>query len=259
MIKGYYNFLKRYSALVLGILFLSPFWGVSQGLINNGAYIVTTSTSNIYINGTTGHFTNQSGGLITNNTTGGTITLGGNWLNNASNTVFSNDGVTVVLNSASAQSIAGTNGTGFYNFSASGAGTKTFNTASTVSRLVTVDGTVLNANGKLTLLATASSNASVGELLNGASVTNDVIVQSYLTGGSLSYRVNKGLSSPINDALIAGNKTYKQLQSKLIITGPGNTANGFDKGNSISPNAVTIKTYNEAAPLSSSYNYSVYY
>lgn len=236
-----------------GLLLLSGLGAAAQGLINNGASIVITNGSNIYINGATGHFTNQSGGVITNKTTGGTITLSGNWANNAANTVFSNDGATVVLNAATAQIIAGTNATAFYNFTASGASTKTFNTSSTVSRLVSVgDNTEVNANGNLTLLATASSNASVGPLLNGASVTNNTIVQSHFTGGSDTYRVFKGVSSPINDALVAGNKTFKQLQSKLIITGTGGTTNGFDKGNSVVPYTATVKMYNEAAALGSS-------
>ncbi|MGV3510039.1 MAG: T9SS type A sorting domain-containing protein [Sphingobacteriaceae bacterium] len=245
------KFLQTFPCLLIYASVFLPFFSLAQGLINNGAYIVLTDQSTVNIAGTTGHYTNQNGGLIKNSTTGGTINLDGNWINNATNTAFSNDGATVAFKGATAQSIAGTNATGFYNITASGGNTKTFNTVtSTVSRLVTVESsTTLNANNKLRLLSTASSNASVGPLLSGATVTNNVIVESYLTGGR---RGSKGFSSPINDALIAGDKTYKQLQSKLIITGPSGTANGFDKGNSGAPYSVTIKTYNEAAPLSAS-------
>lgn len=245
------KFFHVFSLLLIYASVFFPFSNFAQGLINNGAYIVLTDQSTVNIAGTTGHYTNQNGGLIKNSTTGGKLNLDGNWTNNAANSVFSNDGTTVVFKGSAAQSIAGTNATGFYNLTASGGSTKTFNTVtSTVSRLVTVESsTTLNANNKLRLLSTASSNASVGPLLSGASVTNNVIVESYLTGGR---RGSKGFSSPINDALIAGDKTYKQLQSKLIITGPGGTTNGFDKGNSGAPYSVTIKTYNESAPLSTS-------
>jgi trimeric autotransporter adhesin len=253
MQKGLCILSNSTKVILIALLCLCQLAGYAQGLINNGAYIVTTNGSHLYINGSTGHFTNQSGGLVSNNTAGGTLTVFGNWINNAANSVFSNDGATVVLAGSTAQSVAGTNSTAFYNLTASGTGTKTFNRSSTVSRLVSVGAsTTLNANSNLTLLATASDNASVGPLLSGASVTNNVIVQSYLTGGNSSYRAWRGMSSPINDALVSGDKTYKQLQSSLIVTGPGNTANGFDKGNSIAPNATTIKTYNESAALGSS-------
>ncbi|MFD2164313.1 T9SS type A sorting domain-containing protein [Paradesertivirga mongoliensis] len=252
MQKGLFSFTKKHFCLVAGLLFVQ--FSSGQGLINNGAQIVITNTSNIHISGATGNLTNQAGGLIVNSAAGGKITLGGNWVNDAANSVFSGTGSTVEFNGATAQSIGGTNPTAFYNLTASGSGTKTVNTPLTsVSRLVTVsDNTQLDANGNLTLLATSSEHASIGPLINGASVSNNVIVQSYLTGGSDGYRVWKGLSSPINDGLILGNKTYKQLQSKLIITGNLGTTNGFDKGNSASPYGATIKTYNEQAALGTS-------
>jgi hypothetical protein len=95
----------------------------SQGLLNNGARVVLTNGANIYINGTTGHLTNQNAGQITNNSAGGTITLLGNWINNAANIAFSNDGATVVMSGAN-QSIGGSNPTAFYNLTLAGTGTK---------------------------------------------------------------------------------------------------------------------------------------
>lgn len=95
----------------------------SQGLINNGAKIQLTSGVTVYVNGSTGHFTNQSGGFINNITTGGTIALAGNWYNNTGNTVFNNDGATTTLLGA-AQTIGGTNSTAFYNLNLLGTNTK---------------------------------------------------------------------------------------------------------------------------------------
>ncbi len=111
----------------------------SQGLINNGARIVISNTSNIYIDGATGNYTNQNGGLITNSTTGGTITLLGNWINNAANVAFSNDGSTVRLSGA-AQSIGGSNSTTFFNLSLLGTNTKTLNINTTVGGIATLTG-----------------------------------------------------------------------------------------------------------------------
>jgi hypothetical protein len=113
--------MRKFAAI---LLFTWRIFGLNgQGLLNNGAQIVITNGSNIYIDGTTGHYTNQSGGVITNNTNGATITLLGNWINNASNVAFSNDGATVVMAGAN-QTIGGSNPTAFYNLSLSGSGTK---------------------------------------------------------------------------------------------------------------------------------------
>ena len=89
------------------ILFLSVSL-FSQGLINDGARIVFTGGSQIYIDGMLGHYTNQLGGLITPSASS-TITLLGDWRNNSSpaNVVFTTDGGGVVLAGA-AQNISGT-------------------------------------------------------------------------------------------------------------------------------------------------------
>lgn len=247
------NVLNIYLALSTCLLCcIAPQYGNAQGFVNNGANLVLTNNSTLTING---DYTNLGNGVVNNKTIGGIINLFGNWINNGTSSAFLNDGATIVFKAGVPQSISGSKPTAFYNIKASGgaAATKTFNTAATVSNLVTVESnTVLNANEKLTLLAGASSHASIGPLLNGAIVNSNVIVQSYFSGGNSGYRVFKGVSSPINDEVITGDKTYKQLQSKIIITGAGNTTKGFDKGNSVSPNATTIKTYNESAPLTSS-------
>ena len=57
-------------------------------------------------------------------------------------------------------------------------------------------------------------------------------------------RTYRAISSPVAGS---GNSFFTQLKSKIIITGAGNTANGFDLGGPGSPNAVTIQTFNEPA------------
>ncbi len=230
----------------------SPMGTFAQGLINNGARIVLTSSSNIYINGTTGHYTSQSSGLINNNTTGGTITVMGNWVNNSSNTGFGEEGATVSFASSSAQTLGGTNASSFYKLNCSGGGTKTVNTGTSVTNLLSVgSSTTLASGGNITLKSTASSFAGVGPLLSGAVISGNVNVESYFTGGTSTSRSTRAVSSPINDASLT-NKTYKQLQSYMLITGPGGTTNGFDAGGTASPNAVTLTKYNESATLSQS-------
>lgn len=106
---------------LLLIIALSNF---SQGLINNGASIVFSGSSQVYIDGASGHYTNQLGGLITPSATS-SITLLGNWVNNSSpvNVAFNNDGGGVILAGAN-QTIGGSNPTAFYNLSLTGSGTK---------------------------------------------------------------------------------------------------------------------------------------
>lgn len=127
----------------------------AQGLYNNGGTIVLSPTSKIYIDGT-GNYRNEGSGTIINTGTGAVITLPGNWTNNGSTAVFSNDGATVLL-SGSTQNIGGTNATTFYNLTAAGAGMKTMLASITVSNVLTLTGQDIAINGNtLTLGGTIS-------------------------------------------------------------------------------------------------------
>jgi len=105
----------------------------------------------------------------------------------------------------------------------------------------------LNANGYLTLKATAESFASIASLPIGSSVLGDVTVEAYLSGGSIESRSLRMISSPINDNLITGAKSLEQLKKYTIITGPGGAANGFDTGSSSQPYLPTLTRYYEPA------------
>ncbi|MBL7884370.1 MAG: T9SS type A sorting domain-containing protein [Bacteroidia bacterium] len=157
--------MKKYLLLFL----LIPLISFSQGLINNGAYIVMTNTSNIYIDGATGSYTNQSGGLISNATTGGIITLFGNWTNNAANVAFNNDGTTVNFSGAN-QTIGGTNSTTFFNVNLLGSGTKTLNVNTRVGGIATLTG-VLSVGARILDLNSRTltiSNPAAGGITYGA-------------------------------------------------------------------------------------------
>ncbi|WP_207422855.1 T9SS type A sorting domain-containing protein [Desertivirga brevis] len=102
---------------------------------------------------------------------------------------------------------------------------------------------VLRSDGYLVLEATKTSNANIGSLAGGGSVTGNVKVQTYLQGSTASYRNFRTLTSPVFDVSSPA-KGYKiaGYKSKLLVTGPGGEANGFDA----SPNnGSTIKYYNE--------------
>jgi len=245
--------LKHY--ILLLTLFV-PGLGIAQGIYNNGAYIVITNGSNVYIDGNTvGGYRSESSGLIKNSTAGGTITLKGNWNNRAGNTGFTGTtGETVVLGGSSTQVLKGTSGTTFYKLNATGGGTKIDSGGVSISNLLTLaNSTTYNSNGNTTLLATATTNGQVAAIPSGSSVTNDMKVQIFFTGGTSAYRGTRVVSAPIDETSLSS-KTYAQLKNYVIITGPGttNNSNGFDKGGASAPYGVTLNKYNEPATLSQS-------
>ncbi|MDB5119543.1 MAG: type sorting protein [Sphingobacteriales bacterium] len=229
----------------------------AQGLINNGANIVLTSTSNIYIDGTTGNYkaqadNNGNQGIFKNS--GGTcnIYLKGNWTNDntaPTATGFSDPGSTVYFLGSTAQTVGGSNTSAFDNIDCSGAGLKTFTNTATVATLIKINtGTKVHSNnGSLTLLSLPTKNANLlgygADINNTAAsryITGDVSVQSYFTGDAIVYRRSRFASSPINDSVTTylNKRTFAQLQMQMFITGSGT---GFDGGST----ANTIQFYDE--------------
>ncbi|WP_207532265.1 T9SS type A sorting domain-containing protein [Desertivirga arenae] len=112
----------------------------------------------------------------------------------------------------------------------------------------------LISDGNLTLKATATTNANIGPLLNGAQVSGNVHVQAFLTGSSISNRNFRTLTSPVYTAS-SPSKGYKVAgyKSTMYVTGPGGEVNGFDASPT---NGSTIKYYNE--PQKNSQNQYLY-
>ena len=75
--------------MIVLVLMASCNWiAVAQGIRNNGANIVVTTGSWIYVDGdANGGFLNENGGLIDID---GEMIIEGNWTNNAANNVFTN-------------------------------------------------------------------------------------------------------------------------------------------------------------------------
>lgn len=74
-------------------------------------------------------------------------------------------------------------------------------------------GTIVNSNGNLTLLSTSdgtAGNASIGPLLNTASISGDVTVQRFMSPEGRIYRY---ISSPVTNASVS------QLQDNFPVTG----------------------------------------
>jgi Secretion system C-terminal sorting domain len=149
----------NYKSLITCLALLPvAFIANAQGIINNGANIIIQSGSNLIV--TNGGYTNGSNGLINNE---GTIKVDGNWTNNAANAVFASPNGTglVEFNGASAQTIGGTNGTGFETLLLSGAGIKSCGVNdNSVRNTLTLDG-ILNLNGYKFIVENSATNAIV--------------------------------------------------------------------------------------------------
>lgn len=113
----------------------------AQGIVNNGAYIVMSGASQIYISGgASGGYLSQSNGIITPSAAG-VITLEGNWTNNSfANYGFSADAGTVIMNGGAQSINAAALATNFYNLTLQGTGTKTLNYITGVGGMTTTTG-----------------------------------------------------------------------------------------------------------------------
>ncbi len=94
-------------------------------------------------------------------------------------------------------------------------------------------GSTLNNTGTFTLQSGPSGSASIGALRNSAgtvlgTVTGNFKVERYITGGSITYRGYRLLSSPVH----SGSTAYYDLGylkgSGSYVTGSGGTASGWD-------------------------------
>jgi hypothetical protein len=202
--------MKKNVLISLSLLFTSAMY--AQGLRNNGAHIVITNGSNIYINGATGHFTAQSTatpGVIDNASAGGTIYVGGNWTNTNTTVtpgdfIFTGNGSTVILNGAN-QTINGGTTTFFYNLTLQGTGTKTLNVGTSVGGVVfpypgvlSVGARELNLNGyALSMLNStpAGITATSGYIISETNVAlNPSIVRWYVRTNTGSYSIPFGVA-----------------------------------------------------------------
>jgi len=182
----------------------------------------------------------QGSGIVTvsgNLVNGGTLTLGTANLNVGGN--YNNTGTytqstgTTLFNGSSAQTLqdGSSSGTQFNNVSFSGAGAKTMSSGafsvSGTGILTMIGSSTLAAGGNLTLKSTASGSATVAALPTGSGITGNVNVQRFLSGGSLSRRGYRLLSSPVNQ----GSRIYSinYLKNSMYLTGTNGIPGGFDK------------------------------
>ncbi|GAB2984933.1 hypothetical protein GCM10027049_23970 [Mucilaginibacter puniceus] len=167
----------------------------------------------------------------------GNLNVAGNFTNTLANDASNYVDVSAVpvLFTGTTQTLAGGggNGTTLYNTTFSGGGTKTItsgmiNIAST-GTLNFSGSSTLAAGGFLTLKSDANGSATVPAIPSGSSVTGNVNVERYISGGQSYSRGYRLLSSPVSVSssnLIWPNLTF--IHNKTYTTGTGGATNGFD-------------------------------
>jgi hypothetical protein len=132
----------------------------------------------------------------------GNLTNNGSWMDAAGTVTF-----------VGPIAYSGSGSTGLYNLIINHASnTSILNAPISLSNLLTPTAGVLNANGNLTLLSSASATASVGAG-TGAYITGNTVVQRYIPGGKRAFRF---LSHPFTS-----NIAMSELTDNIDITGTG--------------------------------------
>ncbi len=200
------------------------FGGTAQ-TINCGSGLGTTF-KNITFSGT-GIKTVSSGIMnITGNFTN-SITL-----NDGSDYIDFTTNNTPVNFTGTTQTLAGGNGTGttFKTLTFSGGGTKTMSGKFSIASLGSVTlsaSSTLATGGVLTLNSDATGSATVANIPSGSSITGNVIWQRFMTGGTLTERGYRLISSAVNAAAGVYNLDFLK-SSGSYLTGGGGTGNGWD-------------------------------
>lgn len=151
-------FQKSYSLFFL--LALKTILAGGQAVTIDNLSVKVTSGLTLTVQG---DFKNQNAGTVDNS---GTITVSGNWTNNASNNVFSTSSGDVQLIGTLAQNITGTNPTSFYNLTLNNSygSVPNFVMGSNLSVLNTLTFTAGEVNLSNDTITLGSSTASTGTL-----------------------------------------------------------------------------------------------
>ncbi|MBS1521066.1 MAG: T9SS type A sorting domain-containing protein [Bacteroidetes bacterium] len=208
---------------------------ISQGSSATGGMTITGTFNNI-------DSLKQTGGAITVNgplTNSGKLILGtanltisGNYTNSGT---YSQSTGTTLFNGSSAETLqdASSAGTNFNNVSFSGAGGKTMSSGafsvSSTSVLTMIGNSTLAAGGNLTLKSDTLGSATVAAL-SGAKITGNVNVQRFMSGGTVSRRGYRLMSSPVNlGGSNSGIYSINYIINSAVLTGTNGTSGGFDK------------------------------
>lgn len=228
-------------------------------LTNNASGIVNCGTASFTVNG---NMTNNVSGIVNCGTAN--FVINGNYTN--SNQFNTNATGQLFFSGSSAQSLTDNTATGtkFYNVTFNG-GVTNATTTKTISTgpfsvvntgLLTIGtNTTLAAGGNLTLMSAATGSANVAQIPATSSITGNVNVQRYFTGGNVKYRSYHLMSSPVNSSSATngtGNIDLTYINTTKTIAGttyPGAlTAGPGGVGFTITNKNPVLYLYNESLP-----------
>lgn len=208
--------------------------GSVNGFTNNGA--MTLSGSAAFLEDK--DFTNSSTGTFIHSGAGTATFSGGQTITNNSATPVIFGGLSLAGSGTAALS-----GSGLFELNSLGA-------LSVASGVTFAAGTA-----KLTLNSDANGTARVAQLPSStAIITGTVTVERYFTGGSITNRGWRLLSSPVNNsttrpATATATFNFNSLKTNLLITGVGGSIAGFDQPPGYTANGSTILYYTTATAL----------
>lgn len=221
-------------------------FNVSGNWTNNGIFVSGSSGNTVTFNGSSSILgstpTNFRGVIISGVLNSpATLNVAGNFTNNGT---FNAGTGTLVLNGGTGQSIGGTTITNFNNITVNKAsGIATVSSNQNIINALTISGAGnLNANGRLTLVSTASGDARIAEITGGGSITGNIIAQRYLPNTD-AVRAYRYLASPVTNANVS------DWKAEFPITGTFNDPSTAAEWPGIPGIIQTNKTlfiYNEA-------------
>jgi len=218
---------------------------ITGNIANSGA--MSLSSGNVYVGGgisnsaslTAGSGSITVDGSLANSNaltlSSGALKVGGNYTNSGTFTAGSG---TVYFNGATAQALTDNSaaGTTLNNVDFSGVGTKTLSgtgsfAVSSIGVLTMETATTLQTGGILTLNSASTGSATVGAIPSTSSITGNVNVQRYISGGSNTYRGYRLLSSSVYTGNVGSAHYFSlsYLANYAPITGTLGTGGGMTK------------------------------
>ncbi len=241
--------------LVAGSAALIGFAGAARGqqVFFNGASVHVEPGAQIYVQG---GLTNQGSGQITSN---GTITLTGDWENNASNNVFTPGDTGVVVLDGAAQTVQGTSPTHFARLVLNNNAVKTLNLNAVVTDHLDIDSCELAlGNDTLHLTNPAANALSVSPVGFVSNSLNGALVRSTNSTGTYLYPMGSTVGTPryrpVNIA--PANANANDFSVGFVNSDPNN--DGFLTSNAQAPACwVNDQWYHHIGQLTGSSNADV--
>jgi PKD repeat protein len=230
------------------ILFLSlgvlPSLATAQQVFYNGASVHVQAGAHIYIQG---GFTNQGSGQVTSK---GTITLTGNWVNNASNAVFTAGDTGLVVLNGTTQTIQGTGSTHFARLSMKNASVKTVSINTRVTDRLMIDSSRVALTNDTLYLSNPAANSltrSIGYISNGA---NGAFVRATNTTSAYLFPMGSNVGTVRYRPIEVSPSTNTAHQFGIGFINNNPTTDGYLTSNANAPACyVNNKWYHKVARL----------